>query len=186
MISTMNQGGYAAPREEYSGFAKLMHWVIAACVLFIIPAGIAMANLPDGDLKNALYTLHRSTGVLVLALMLIRLAYRLINGVPGPEPTLNSLQRVVSGIVHLALYGLLIAQPIIGWVATSAYGAQISVFGLFTLPAIVAKDEALAKPLFQVHELIGFAIAGLLVMHIGAALFHYFIRRDGVLQRMLP
>ncbi|MBC7783286.1 MAG: cytochrome b [Burkholderiales bacterium] len=186
MTSTINQRGFAAPGEEYSGFAKLMHWTIAACVLFMIPAGIAMANLPDGDLKNALYTLHRSTGVLVLALMLIRLAYRLINGVPAPEPTLTTFQRVVSSIVHLALYGLLIAQPIIGWVATSAYGAQISVFGLFTLPAIVAKDEALAKPLFEVHELIGFAIAGLLVMHIGAALFHYFIRRDGVLQRMLP
>ena len=88
--------------------------------------------------------------------------------------------------MHLALYGLLIAQPIIGWFATSAYGAQISFFGLFTLPALVEKDESLSKPLFQVHELIGFIIAGLLVMHIGAALYHYFIRRDGVLQRMLP
>jgi cytochrome b561 len=185
-MTTINQGGYAVPREEYSGFAKLLHWTIAVCVLFIIPAGIAMANLPDGNLKNALYTLHRSTGALVLVLMLIRLAYRLVNGVPAPEPTLNSFQRIVSHAVHLGLYGLLIAQPIIGWVATSAYGAQISVYGLFTLPALVGKDEALAKPLFLVHELIGFAIAGLLVMHIGAALYHYFIRRDGVLQRMLP
>lgn len=186
MTSTMNQGGYAVPREEYSGFAKLLHWVIAACVLFIIPAGIAMVYLPDGDLKNALYNLHRSFGALILALMLIRLAYRLVNGAPATEPTLTSMQRIVSHAVHLILYALLIAQPIIGWVATSAYGAAISVFGLFTLPALVGKDEALAKPLFAVHDLIGFAIAGLLVMHIGAALFHYFIRRDGVLQRMLP
>lgn len=185
-MTTINQGGYAVPREEYSGFAKLLHWTVAACVLFIIPAGITMANLPDGDTKNALYTLHRSFGALVLALMVIRLTYRLVNGVPAPEPTLTSWQRIVSHVVHLSLYALLIAQPIIGWVATSAYGAQISVFGLFTLPAIVAKDEALAKPLFAVHELIGFVIAGLLVMHIGAALYHYFIRRDGVLQRMLP
>ena len=186
MTSTMNQGGYAVPGEEYSGFAKLLHWVIAACVLFMIPVGITMANIADGDSKNALYTLHRSFGALVLGLMLIRLTYRLVNGVPAPEPTLTSMQRIVSGIVHLTLYALLIAQPIIGWVATSAYGAAISVFGLFTLPALVAKDEALAKPLFVVHELIGFAIAGLLVMHIGAALYHYFIRRDGILQRMLP
>ena len=185
-MTTINQGGYAVPAEEYSGFAKLLHWTVAVCVLFIIPAGIAMANLPDGDLKNALYTLHRSTGALVLVLMLIRLAYRLVNGVPAPEPTLTAWQRIVSHVVHLGLYALLIAQPIIGWVATSAYGAQISVYGLFTLPALVAKDEALAKPLFLVHELIGFAIAGLLVMHIGAALYHYFIRRDGVLQRMVP
>lgn len=186
MTSTINQGGYTVPGEEYSGFAKLLHWTIAACVLFIIPAGIIMGKLPDGDAKNVLYTLHRSTGVLVLALMAIRLAYRLVNGVPSPEPTLNAVQRIGSHLVHLALYGLLIAQPIVGWAATSAYGAQISVFGLFTLPALLNKDEALSKPLFEVHELIGFVIAGLLVMHIGAALFHYFIRRDGVLQRMLP
>ena len=185
-MTSINQGGYAVPTEEYSGFAKLLHWTVAVCVLFLIPAGIIMANIPDGDLKNALYTLHRSTGALVLVLMLIRLAYRLVNGVPAPEPTLTAWQRIVSHVVHLGLYALLIAQPIIGWGATSAYGAQISVYGLFTLPALVAKDEALAKPLFLVHELIGFAIAGLLIMHIGAALYHYFIRRDGVLQRMLP
>jgi cytochrome b561 len=186
MTSTTNPSGYAVPGEQYSGFAKLLHWTIAACVLFIIPAGILMGVLADGTTKNALYTLHRSFGALVLALMMIRLAYRLVNGVPAPEPTLTAFQRIVSHAVHLGLYGLLIAQPIIGWVATSAYGAQISFFGLFTLPALVAKDEALSKPLFQVHELIGFVIAGLLAMHIGAALFHYFIRRDGVLQRMLP
>jgi cytochrome b561 len=186
MTSTMNRGVYAVPGEEYSGFAKLLHWVIAACVLFIIPAGITMGLLPDGNAKNALYVLHRSFGALVLALMLIRLTYRLVNGVPAPEPTLTSMQRIVSHVVHLTLYALLIAQPIIGWVATSAYGAQISVFGLFTLPALVGKDETLATPLFAVHQLIGLVIAGLLVMHIGAALYHYFIRRDGVLQRMLP
>ena len=133
-----------------------------------------------------MYNLHRSFGALILVLMLIRLAYRLVNGAPAPEPTLTAMQRIVSHAVHLSLYALLIAQGIIGWVATSAYGAAISVFGLFTLPALVGKDEALAKPLFLVHDLIGLTIAGLLLMHIGAALFHYFVRRDGVLQRMLP
>jgi cytochrome b561 len=133
-----------------------------------------------------LYTVHRSLGVLVLFLMTIRLLYRLVHGAPPPEPTINAMQRIVSHLVHLALYGLIIAQALIGWVATSAYGAQISFFGLFTVPALVAKDESLSKPLFEVHEFLGFTIAGLLLMHIGAALFHHFIRKDGVLQRMLP
>jgi cytochrome b561 len=186
MTTTINRGEDAVPREEYSGFAKLLHWTIAAFVLCIIPMGIIMNRIPSGLLQNSLYTLHRSFGALVLVLMLIRLAYRLINGAPAPEPTLTPLQRVGSSVVHLCLYVLVIAQPIIGWVATSAYGAQISFLGLFTLPAPVSKDEALSKPLFFVHELIGFTIAGLLVMHIGAALFHYYVRRDGVLQRMLP
>ena len=136
--------------------------------------------------QNVFYTVHRSLGVLVLFLMLVRLAYRAFNGAPAPEPTITPLQRVASHLVHLALYALLIAQGLIGWVATSAYGATISFFGLFTVPALVGKDEALSKPLFAVHEFIGFAIAGLLVMHIGAALDHHFVRHDGVLRRMLP
>jgi cytochrome b561 len=96
------------------------------------------------------------------------------------------MQRVASHLVHIALYVLVTAQALIGWIATSAYGAAISFFGLFTVPAIVGKDQSLATPLFTAHEVLGFGIAGLLFLHIGAALFHYFIRKDGVLQRMLP
>lgn len=172
--------------ESYSGFAKFLHWVIAACVITMIPIGISMYYMGAGTLQNVFYTIHRSLGVLVLALMLVRLVYRLVRGAPPPEPTLEPFQRVVSHLVHLALYALIIAQALIGWVATSAYGAAISFFGLFTVPALVAKDQELAEPLFTFHNYIGFLIAGLLAMHIGAALYHYFIRKDGVLQRMLP
>lgn len=172
--------------EGYSGIAKLLHWVVAACVLTMIPVGLIMNPVGPGTLQNVLYTVHRSLGVLVLFLMLIRLVYRLMHGAPAPEPTLNAMQRIVSHLVHMALYPLIIAQALIGWIATSAYGAQISFFGLFPVPALVAKDQSLSEPLFQVHMLLGFAIAALLVMHIGAALFHYFVRKDGVLQRMLP
>ncbi len=186
MTTVMNGGMYEGGRAEYSAFAKLMHWTIAFCVLAMIPMGFAMTRVPSGLLQNGLFTLHRSFGVLVAVLMLIRLGYRLFAGVPAPEPSLPGWQRIVSHLVHLGLYVLLIAQPIIGWVATSAYGAEISVFGAFTLPPIVAKDQELSKPLFAAHELIGYIIAGLVTMHISAALFHYFIRRDGVLQRMLP
>jgi cytochrome b561 len=172
--------------QGYSGTAKFLHWTVAACVLTSIPIGISMNYLEQGTLQNVFYTIHRSLGVLVLALMLVRLVYRVVNGAPPPEPTLEPLQRVVSHLVHLALYALIIAQALIGWVATSAYGAAISFFGLFTVPALVAKDQELAEPLFAAHFFLGLTIAGLLVLHIGAALYHYFIRRDGVMQRMLP
>jgi cytochrome b561 len=172
--------------QGYSGFARFMHWTVAACVLVMIPIGFLMNAVEAGALQNVLYTIHRSLGVSVLFLMLIRLGYRLIHGAPPPEPTINALQRVVSHLVHLALYALIIAQALIGWVATSAYGAAISFFGLFTVPPLVAKDQTLSEPLFQVHMLIAFTIIGLLAMHIGAALYHHFIRKDGVLQRMLP
>jgi len=185
MTSVMNERGIAGA-EKYSGFAMLLHWVIAVLILGMIPVGIYMAQLESGPLQDSLYNMHRSFGVVVLSLMLVRLAYRLINGVPAPEPSLTAGQRIGSHIVHLALYALVIAQALIGWVATSAYGAAISVFGLFTLPAIVAKDEALATPLFLVHDVLGFTIAGLVALHITAALYHFIVRGDGVFQRMTP
>jgi len=172
--------------ESYSGFAKLMHWVIAACVLVMIPVGIIMANIGPSPLQNQLYDLHRSLGVLILALMIIRLIYRLSFGAPAPEPTIEPWQRAVSQLVYVSLYALLIAQGLIGWVATSAFGAPIWVFGLFIMPDLVSKDLALAQPLFAAHFYLGLAVAGLIILHIGAALYHYFIRRDRVLQRMLP
>lgn len=184
MTYTAEGGGSVV--EQYSGFAKLLHWLVAICVIIMIPIGITMIRIGPGDLQNVFFTIHRSLGVLVLVLMVIRLLNRLIAGAPPPEPTLDAMQRAVSHVVHMALYALIIAQGLIGWVATSAYGAAISFFGLFDVPAIVSKDQSLADPLFAAHYWLGLVIAALVLMHIGAALFHGFIRRDGVLQRMLP
>ncbi len=178
--------GRSSGAESYSGFAKLLHWVIAVCILIMIPVGVVMGRIEGGDVQNLLYNVHRSFGVLILALMLIRLGYRLTHGVPDPEPTLTNWQRGVSHLVHLSLYAVLIAQALIGWIATSAYGAAIWVFGLFIMPDLVSKDQELAKPLFLVHDILGYVAAGLVALHISAALYHYLIRRDGVLQRMLP
>jgi cytochrome b561 len=185
-MNSATTGGTPILREEYSGIAKFFHWTVALCVLTIIPVGLLMNNVPQGTTQNVLYTVHRSLGALVLALMILRLGYRLIVGWPAPEPTITPAQRIASHAVHNLLYVLLIAQPALGWYATSAYGATISFFGLFNLPALTEKNEPLSEQLFQVHELMGFAIGGLVLLHISGALYHYFIRRDGVLQRMLP
>ena len=184
MTSTAN--GTPLVRVEYTGIAKFLHWTVAICVLTLIPAGLLMNNVPEGMIQNTLYTVHRSLGAIVLGLMILRLGYRLIVGWPAPEPTITAAQRIASHAVHNLLYVLLLVQPALGWYATSVYGATVSVFGLFNLPALAEKNEEFSKQLFAVHELMGLAIAGLIVMHIGGALFHYFIRRDGVLQRMLP
>lgn len=170
--------------EVYSGVAKFLHWAVAICILIMIPVGITMGRIPSGDLQNILYHVHRSFGVLILPLMLVRLIYRLVNGAPAPEPTLTAVQRTVSHLVHVALYALVITQALIGWIATSAYGAAIWVFGLFIMPDLVSKDQALAEPLFYVHDILGFVLAGLVTLHIGAALYHFLIRGDGVMQRM--
>lgn len=171
--------------RDYSLPAKLLHWVIAACVIFIIPAGIVMVNLESGPLQNQLFDLHRSFGALVLALMAVRVGYRLTFGAPPASGVLTPAQYVISRIVHTGLYVLLIAQPIIGWVGTSAYPATISVFGLFDLPALVGKDRELSETLLSIHGYLGFLIAAMVILHIAAALYHGIVRRDGVLSRML-
>ncbi|ESQ88463.1 hypothetical protein ABAC460_15635 [Asticcacaulis sp. AC460] len=171
--------------DGYPLAARLLHWVIALCVLSLIPAGLLMNQLPSGEPQNALYTAHRSLGVLVMVLSVIRLGYRLTAKWPEQESSLTPWQRRASTVVHNLFYGLLIVQPLVGWYATSAYGARISVFGLFDLPALTAKNAAAADLWFNVHDVLGFTLAGLVVIHVAAALYHHLIRRDDVLIRML-
>ncbi len=145
-----------------------------------------MNNVPSGPVQNTLFDLHRSFGALILLLVLIRLPYRLFAGAPPPEPSLPRWQIGLSHAVHWLLYLFLLVMPIVGWVGTSAYGAPITVFWLFQLPEIVAKNEALAETLLDAHATAGLIMGGLVVIHIAAALYHRFIRHDGVLARMLP
>lgn len=170
---------------RYSLVARILHWTTVLLVLAMVPAGIAMTRIGGGSLQNGLFDFHRSVGVVLMLLTLIRLAYRLLNQ-PAPLPDdLPLSQRLAAKATHVFIYGFLIINPFVGWVATSAYGAAISVFGLFTMPIVVAKDRDLASQLFLVHEVLGIMFVAAVALHIGAALYHGFVRRDGILQRML-
>ena len=172
-------------RPAYTISARLLHWLTAILVLSMIPFGILMVRVPEGATQDLLFNLHRSIGAILLPIVIVRLIYRFMNP-PLPLPDdVPILQRGVAHAVHWLLYMLLIVQPIVGWTATSAYGAPISVFWLFELPSIWPKNEALAEGLFKLHQMIGFAMAGLICAHIGGALFHHFIHRDRVLMRMI-
>lgn len=144
-----------------------------------------MSELPQGVWQDRLFNLHRSLGVLVLALAVLRVATRWILGVPAPHPGLTRFQRAASGIAHKALIVLILLVPLLGWAATSAYPAPIVVFGLFELPPILGPDRALSEKLFGAHRFAAFLMTGILCIHVGAALWHGVIMRDGVLSRML-
>ena len=176
---TLPPGGYPAS-------SKWLHWLVAISVLLTVPIGLVLPYLAPGPLQDSLYNFHKSLGVTILILMLLRLINRFSVGAPAPEPGLERWQRAVSSAVHGALYLLLIVQPLVGYWANSAYGAATPVFGMFEMPAMAANDLALAEKLFAVHRWTGILIAVLVAMHIGAALQHYFIHKDNVLQRMLP
>lgn len=168
----------------YSATARILHWITATLVLIIIPLGVVIANEWGGPLQDPLYDLHRSIGTVIIPLVILRLGYRLTHPpLPLPEDV-PPIQQFAARATHWGLYALLMVQPFVGWVATSAYGAQIMVFGLFELPPIWSQDRVLSDRLFVAHGLIGAAIACLATVHIGAALYHHFVRKDRVLMRM--
>ena len=171
---------------RYAPLAKLIHWIMAAFVLSIIPIGITMTSLPSGKLQDNLFEIHESFGATILALACLRVAVRLIRGAPPPYEGLADWQRVASWVTHHLLYVLIFVVPLLGWAGASAYRAPISVYGLFTLPPIVAENRHLSDIIFLFHISAAYLLTATLVVHIGAALMHGFVARDGVLGRMLP
>lgn len=169
----------------YSLTARTLHWITAALVLIMLPLGFFIAHDWGGSLHDPLYNLHRSIGTLIIPLVVIRLFYRLVHAPPPLPDDIPPSQRGAALATHWGLYALLVAQPFVGWVATSAFPAPIVVFGLFVLPPIWSPDRPLSDRLFVVHGLIAAMIAALATIHIGAALYHHFGRKDRVLMRMI-
>jgi cytochrome b561 len=177
---------YGTRTDHYPATSKLLHWLVAICVLTTAPVAIAMTRVSKGPTQDMLYNFHKSLGVLILILMILRVINRLVVGAPIADPGIEPWQKTVSSVVHTLLYVLLLAMPIVGYVANSAYGASTPFFGLFNLPMIVEKNDALATQLFAAHHWAGRLLILIVLVHVGAALYHHFIRRDDVLKRMLP
>ncbi|HEY8578256.1 MAG TPA: cytochrome b [Beijerinckiaceae bacterium] len=171
---------------DYAPLGKLLHWVTAVIVLGLIPAGVVMANIGDGALKNALYDWHRSFGVLVFVIALARVTTRIAHGAPPPHAGLSAFERFASAATHHTLYPLLIAMPLLGWLMTSAYRVDVSVFGLFTLPHLVPQDDDAFALYQRLHFAGGLLMALLVTLHVAAVVKHTFFDKDTVLWRMLP
>jgi cytochrome b561 len=181
-----NDNARAGPLH-YSAAAKLMHWSVAAAVIALLPLGPIMKRfVPEGPTRERLYDVHEALGALVLLVMIARLARRLIFGVPAPEATLSPLDRRASLAAQRILYALLFVTTLLGWAGTNAYGDPVGVFGLFTFPAILGKNPPLSDEIFYWHLLCGVAIAAVVALHVSGALYHRFVKRDGVLARMWP
>jgi len=177
----------SGPARRYSSLSKVLHWVIGIAVIVTIPVGIWMSNfLPDGPVQEQVFSTHKSIGALLLILMAVRVATRLFYGAPAPVATLGAVERRGSAAAQYSLYALLFAAPILGWLGANAYGEPVSVFGLFSLPTLLGKNQPLSDQIFTWHLVVGLVIAAVASLHISGALYHYFVKRDGVMQRMLP
>ncbi len=169
----------------YSFLARLLHWATAIAVLIAIPLAIIAVNVPNGPGKGELFFWHKSFGVLVFIIVILRALQRLINGAPGPHPQLPEIEKIGSQAVHYILYVLLIAVPLLGWIGTSALGHPPSFFGFFTLPPLVAENKEFGEKIMNWHVVLAFMLAGLASFHIIFALYHGIVRKDGVLTRMI-
>lgn len=179
--------GASTPRPASGGYrtpAKILHWTVAVLVLGMIPVGIMLESLPKGPVQDTFYAAHKSTGFVILLLMIARLAFRLGNRPPPPEPDMERWRVGASHAVHWSLYAILLVMPILGWAGSNAFGAPVSIYGLFTLPDIVSKDEPLSKTLLGLHGTLGLIAGALILVHIAAALHHRFVKHDAVLARM--
>ena len=174
----------------YSATARFFHWLIALLIAVMAVTGFAMVyrgkdlNIWD-SLTNNLYSTHKALGLVILALVILRLFYRLVVGRPADEATITPFQRMASHTVHWSLYVLLIAIPIGGWLGVSLFPA-LDVFGLFQIPALTSPNKALSEQVLWLHGLAAYILLSLVAIHVAAALYHHIIRGDGVLTRMLP
>ena len=172
--------------ERWGSISQLLHWVMLAMILTMAYLGLTMGDLPNGPDKIQTYALHKSIGLTILALVVLRLLWRLYAGIPHPVPGTPAWQERIASLTHWAIYGLLFAIPISGWVLNSAAGFPLQWFHLFNLPAIVGKDRNLNELAKDAHEIMFWALVGLVAAHAGAAFFHHIFQRDATLARMLP
>ncbi len=177
---TEHTSGYRTP-------ARLIHWLMAVIILMLIPIGFLMVQdgLPRA-LGNTLFITHKNVGTLALILIAVRLFYRWRNPPQLAPVELPRIQELAAHLTHIGLYAMPIIMPLAGYVRVRAGGYPIEALDALGIPSMVPRSEALSEFAKMVHYYSSYAIAGLVAMHIGAALFHRFIKKDGIFSRMWP
>jgi cytochrome b561 len=178
--------------SSYRPAARALHWLTAV----LIPLQVVLAKSmtyegPEPNLwatltdRFGLYDLHKLLGVALLALVALRLANRIARGVPADDPGIAPWQRAAASLVHAWIYLLLAVVPLLGWFGVSLYPA-LRLFSTFDLPALAAANRAASEPVLVAHAYAAYLLMALVFAHVGAALFHHFVRRDATLARMWP
>ena len=174
------------PADSYGIVAQAFHWLVAALVLVQLALGLYAANLPVSLARLQWLARHKSLGLAILALVLLRLGWRVLNRPPALPAFMPHWERRAARATHWLLYLLLLLAPIAGWLYASAAGLSVNWFGLFVVPDLVDKDRALAGVFRALHIALVALLALLVALHIGAALRHAFVLHDKIMHRMLP
>lgn len=169
---------------NYTPVAKGLHWLMAAMILGLLALGIYMSDLPLSPQKLTLYSWHKWAGVTVFLLVWLRLLWRITHRPPALPETLSPLMRLAAHAGHAALYVLMVAIPLTGWLMSSAKGFQTVWFGVLPIPDLLSRDRELGDLLQQVHKLLNLLLMLTLAGHVLAALWHHFVLKDDTLRRM--
>jgi cytochrome b561 len=172
--------------ESYGIIARALHWLVAVFVLVQFGLGLYAASLPVSLARLQWLSRHKSLGLAILALMILRLGWRSMNRPPPLPDRMPRWERRAAVTTHWLLYLLLIVAPLTGWLHASTAGLSVNWFGVVEIPDLLPKNPELSELFKQTHRFCVALLALLLVGHVGAALRHAFLLRDGVLQRMLP
>lgn len=183
-INTERTAGVTAQR--YSTVAIVLHWLIA--VLVIVNWRLAeTAEHLEGPAAAVYMNPHKAIGISVLVLTVLRIVWRLMNPPPPLRPDMATWERMLAKTVHALFYVLLVAIPLLGWIASSSFGYGVDYFGLFQIPALpVANDPEAGKWVIGLHKAAWTPFLILIVLHVLGALKHHFLDRDGELGRMIP
>jgi cytochrome b561 len=176
----------ASTPTRYSAVAQTFHWIIAALIVTQFTLAWMADDLPLGAHKLGLLARHKSFGMTILMLAVLRLSWRLFNRPPELPDGMSNIERLLAKLTHVAFYVLLFAMPLTGWLMSSAKNYSVSWFGLFTWPNLIGKNEHNFDLLRSTHETLSWALFVLAILHILAALKHHFWNKDDVLVRMLP
>lgn len=175
------------PVTAYRPTARALHWIVALLLIAMIPAGAIMVEqgLPR-TLQDSLFMFHKNVGVLILFLMVLRLAYRMANPPPPLPASLSEIQVRIAGATHWLLYLLVFVMAVSGYVRVTAGGFPLEFWDAIGLPRLWGKSEPVANFAKAVHFYARFALILLIAAHVGAALMHAVVKRDGVFSRMWP
>ncbi len=171
--------------DRWSSIIQWLHWLMALAILANGTIGLIMVDMSRGMTKLNTFAIHKSIGLTVLALLVVRVSWRLFDRRPRDEP-MPRWQRLTAHATQAALYLLMLAIPMSGWLYNSAHGNPLQWFKLFNLPALVEKNETISELALLGHQTLFWLLCIALSGHIAGALIHHWFERDNTLLRMLP
>lgn len=172
--------------DRWGPVSQSLHWLIVLLIAAIAIIGLTMTDMSNGPSKIRIYALHKSLGLSLLALVALRLLWRVYAGAPGPVAGTPHWQERIASLTHWALYALMFALPLSGWLFNSTAGYPLQYFGLFNLPKLAARNEELAQLSRDLHEYGFWLLLALVLAHAAAAFYHHLFQNDATLTRMLP